>query len=47
MNQDQQRRLATFGVSRGNMHHAGSADLRCILAEYHLMPNDRFMVEVQ
>jgi hypothetical protein len=47
MNQDQQRRLANFVVSRENMHHAGSADLRCMLADYQLMPNGGFMVEVQ
>jgi hypothetical protein len=47
MDQNQQRRLATFVVNRENMHNRGSTGLRCMLARHHLASNGIFVVEVE
>jgi hypothetical protein len=47
MDQNQQRRLANFVVSRENMHNSRSTWLRCMLGSYHLTPNGIFVIEVQ
>jgi hypothetical protein len=47
MDEQQKRRLASFVVARENLRHGTQVGLRCVLVDYHLMPNGNFIVEVK
>lgn len=47
MNDRQQRRLASFIVTRENLRAPIGKGVRCSLADYQLLSNGSFVVEIQ